>query len=100
MFSLSPAPEPRQPLSCRGFSVSHLTRASFCREMTREGRGSSVKLVADYLEDARQFERLAAAEKNVDAKKQLQDQAEAYYKLAVKRAKALNLPVPPRPNAA
>jgi hypothetical protein len=56
-----------------------------------------VKLITDYLESARNFERLAAAEQNDAAKKQLQDQAEAYYKLAVKRAKALNMPIPPRP---
>jgi hypothetical protein len=58
-----------------------------------------VKLISDYLENARNFERLAAAEKDIESKRQLQDQAEAYYKLAVKRAKDLNLPKPPRPSA-
>ena len=56
-----------------------------------------MKLITDYLESARNFERLAAAEQNDAAKKQLQDQAEAYYKLAVKRAKALDMPIPDRP---
>jgi len=55
-----------------------------------------VKLLADYLERARQFERLAADEKDAAAKKQLRDQAEAYYKLAEKHAKAINVPLPPR----
>lgn len=58
-----------------------------------------MKLVADYLENARQFERLADAESDPAAKKALQNQAEAYYKLAVKRAQAINMPVPPRPSA-
>lgn len=57
-----------------------------------------MKLITDYLESARNFERLAGAEQNDAARKQLQDQAEAYYKLAVKRAKALDMPVPPRPS--
>jgi hypothetical protein len=56
-----------------------------------------MKLIADYLENARHFERLAAAEKESAARKQLQDQAQAYYKLAVKRAKALNVPPPDKP---
>jgi hypothetical protein len=53
-----------------------------------------MQLVAQYLERAHQFERLAAEEKNPKAKKDLEDQAAAYYTLATKRAKSLNLPVP------
>jgi hypothetical protein len=53
--------------------------------------------IAEYLEHARQFEGLAAAEKNLALKKQLQEQADAYYKLAKMRATNLGLPVPPSP---
>ena len=56
-----------------------------------------MKLVADYLAQARQFEELAAAETNIEAKKQLQEQAVAYYKLAKMRAINLGQPVPERP---
>jgi hypothetical protein len=55
-----------------------------------------MKLVAEYLENAHRFERMAAAETKPETKKQFQDQADAYYKLATKRAKALNMPIPPR----
>jgi hypothetical protein len=53
-----------------------------------------MKLVSDYLEQARHFEHLAAAETSLAAKKQLQEQAEAYYKLAKMRAINLGQPVP------
>jgi len=53
-----------------------------------------MKMVAEYLEQAHRFERMAASETNPKSKKQLEDQAQAYHKLAAKRAKALNLPVP------
>ena len=56
-----------------------------------------MKLISEYLEHARQFERLAAAETNPKAKKQMQDQAEAYHKLAKMRAVNLGLPMPPAP---
>lgn len=59
-----------------------------------------MKLVAEYLEQAFNFERLAAAETNPAAKKQLQEQATAYHKLA-KRATEMNVRPPPRrPGAA
>jgi hypothetical protein len=56
-----------------------------------------MKLVSDYLEQARHFERLADAETNLAAKKQLQEQAQAYYKLAKMRAINLGQPVPEVP---
>jgi hypothetical protein len=56
-----------------------------------------MKMVAEYLEQAHRFERMAAAETNLQSKKQLEDQAAAYHKLAAKRAKALNLPIPEKP---
>ena len=53
----------------------------------------TVKLVAEYLADALKFERLAAQEKDEDLKLSLLQQAEAYRKLADKRAKELGKPV-------
>ena len=58
-----------------------------------------MKLVSEYLELCQQFARLAAAENNLAAKQQLQDQADAYYKLAARRADDLKQPIPPRPPA-
>jgi hypothetical protein len=55
-----------------------------------------MKLVAEYLANVQQFDRLAASEDDPDAKRALEQQAEAYFKLAVKRAAALGLPEPPR----
>jgi hypothetical protein len=54
-----------------------------------------MKLVAEYLERAAQFQRMAASEKNLTTRAQMLEQADAYYKLAVKRAKDLGQPVPP-----
>jgi hypothetical protein len=55
-----------------------------------------MKLVAEYLEHAAQFQRMAASEKNLTTRAQMLEQADAYYKLAVKRAKDLGQPLPPR----
>lgn len=48
-----------------------------------------MKMVAEYLNLAHQFERLAEAETNPAVKKQFEEQAHAYHKLAAKRAKDL-----------
>jgi len=45
-----------------------------------------MKMVAEYLEHAHRFERMAAAESDPKLKAQLTEQAETYYKLAAKRA--------------
>jgi hypothetical protein len=45
-----------------------------------------MKMVAEYLEKALHFEQMAEAEKNIDLKAQLLEQAKAYRKLAAKRA--------------
>lgn len=58
-----------------------------------------MKMVAEYLQLAHQFERLAAAETNEKTKKQFEEQAQAYYKLARKRAEDLGLPVPEAPKS-
>ena len=59
-----------------------------------------MKLVTEYLERVRQFERLAADETNPKTRKQMQDQAEDYYKLAARRAQQMNVPLPPKPPTA
>ena len=55
----------------------------------------AVKMIAEYLEHALQFERLAADETNSSLKESLLAQAVAYRKLAAERAERLNLPQPP-----
>ena len=56
-----------------------------------------MKMVAEYLEHAHRFEGMAGSETNPLTKKQFEDQAQAYYKLAIKRAKELGLPAPHTP---
>ena len=51
-----------------------------------------MKLVAEYLDRAMQFERMADGASDPDLKAQLLQQCEAYRKLAAKRAAALNAP--------
>jgi hypothetical protein len=53
-------------------------------------------MIAEYLEHALQFERLAAEEPNPDLKAQLAKQAAAYRKLAAERTKKLGLEPPLR----
>ena len=56
-----------------------------------------MKMVAEYLDKALDFERLAAAETNPELKASLMKQAEAYRKLAADRALREKLtPLPPR----
>jgi hypothetical protein len=55
-----------------------------------------MKLIAEYLECAARFERLAADESNAELKQQLESQAAAYGKLAAKRAKEVGQPLPDR----
>ena len=52
-------------------------------------------MIAEYLEHALQFERLADLEDNPTVKAELQKQAAAYRKLAAERSKKLGLPSPP-----
>jgi hypothetical protein len=51
-----------------------------------------MKLVTEYLEQALQFDRMAAEATDPPLKESLQNQAAAYRRLAEKRAAALNLP--------
>lgn len=53
-----------------------------------------MKLIAEYLERAHQFERMAAAEPDSRLRADFEKQAEAYHKLAEKRAKETGLPLP------
>jgi hypothetical protein len=58
-----------------------------------------VKLIAEYLEHALQFERLAADENDPTLKTQFQQRALAYRRLADKRAAQLGLTIPPKDDA-
>lgn len=53
-----------------------------------------MKMIAEYLEHAIQFERLAAEEQDPGVKKQFEKQAAAYRQLAAKRTKELGLDDP------
>ncbi len=54
-------------------------------------------MIAEYLEHALQFERMAQDETDAVLKDQLLKQAQAYRKLATERAERLGLPHPPQP---
>lgn len=53
-----------------------------------------MKLIAEYLERAHQFERMAAVENDPALKADFEKQAKAYHKLAEKRAKETGFPLP------
>ena len=55
-----------------------------------------MKMLAEYLEKAIQFETMAVQEKDPKLKADLEKQALAYRKLAVQRAKQYNLDLPPK----
>jgi hypothetical protein len=52
-------------------------------------------MIAEYLDHAIQFERMAAEETNPAVRAQFEKQAVAYRKLASERAAKLGLPEPP-----
>jgi hypothetical protein len=54
-----------------------------------------MKMIAEYLEHAVQFARMADEETNPELKAQFNKQAAAYRKLATERAKKLGLDEPP-----
>ena len=56
-------------------------------------------MIAEYLQKAHEFELFAASEKDAKRKTELLSQAEAYRKLAVKRAKDQGLTIPPEPKS-
>jgi hypothetical protein len=58
-----------------------------------------MKMIAEYLEHAMQFEHMAAAEVNPDLKTQFLKQAADYRKLAGKRAVHLGRPEPSAPQS-
>jgi hypothetical protein len=55
------------------------------------------KPVAEYLVCARRFDHLASIEQRIEAKQLLNAQADTCYRLAAKRARATNAPIPVRP---
>ena len=56
-----------------------------------------MKMLAEYLENAIKFEKMAAEEKDAKLKEHFEKQAVAYRKLAEKRAKDYGLKSPPQP---
>jgi len=59
----------------------------------------AIAKLAEYLDTAHNYERLAATENNEVVKQLLQEQAEAYHRLAKRRAAALGLPMPVPPQS-
>ena len=57
-----------------------------------------MKIIAEHLEHALEFERMAALEPNAELKTRLEKHAAAYRKLAADRAKKLGMQPPPPPN--
>ena len=53
-------------------------------------------MIAEYIEHALQFERMAADEKDPKLRAELEKQATAYRKLAAERAQRLGLKMPPK----
>jgi hypothetical protein len=54
-----------------------------------------MKMIAEYIENAIRFDRMAAEEPNLKLKAEFEKQAAAYRKLAAERAYKLGLPAPP-----
>ena len=54
--------------------------------------GAAMKLISQYLDDSLKFELLASQETNPEAKSELEKQAAAYRRLAVKRAEQQGVP--------
>jgi len=57
-----------------------------------------MKMIAEYLERAIHFEKMAREEANADLRNALLRQAEAYRKLAAERAERQKLAGPPQPD--
>ena len=56
-----------------------------------------MKMIAEYIEHALNFERMAAGEKEPELKKAFENQAAAYRQLAKERAESLGLKPPETP---
>jgi len=67
--------------------------SSRSRRLAPQREAATVKLIAEYLERAHQFERLAAHETDPRLKAELEKLASAYQKLAAKQAKEAGLPL-------
>jgi hypothetical protein len=67
---------------------------TFCHSEARWQGWSAVKLIAEYLERALEFERFADLEDNPKLKADMEKQAAAYRKLAAERSKKLGLKPP------
>jgi hypothetical protein len=75
-----------------------LNRAVRVPGVIERGRltGPPMKMIAEYLENAIRFERMARDEADTALKSRLFEQAAAYRELAEERAQRLKLPRPPR----
>jgi hypothetical protein len=63
----------------------------------QDERCATMKLVTEYLEHVAHFERMANEADDPELKEKLLAQAEAYRKLAEKRAEQMRVPLPPIP---
>ncbi len=63
-----------------------------------DGGTAAMKMIAEYLEHALQFERMASEATDLALRESFHKQALAYRKLAAERAARLNLPTPPEPH--
>jgi hypothetical protein len=71
-----------------------LRKGIFVKSAERRAGIVAVKLIAEYLERAHQFERMASHETDAKLKAEFEKQAMAYHKLAAKRAEETGLPLP------
>lgn len=82
--------------SCRERRWKSLPRRSCCwvGAKLRRPAGRSMKMLAEYLDMAMKFERMAANENNPTLKKEFERQAAGFRKLAEKRAEEYGLTMP------
>ena len=88
MVSWRENPIPAEPKVAAGRSNGGLLDGDLFRE-------TRMKMVAEYLEKALDFERLAAQEENTELKASFLAQARAYRQLADERATLTDAPIPP-----
>ena len=72
-----------------------MTNATLASGGLARSRGRGVKMIAEYLDHAIQFERMAAEATDPNFKESMLEQAQAYRKLAAERSARLNLAAPP-----
>ena len=63
---------------------------------SKNKRGVTMKMLAEHLDNAMKFERMAAGESDAKLKAEFEKQAVAYRKLAEQRARKYGYAMPPR----